>query len=182
MLAIGSICSIGSVGAVGHGSSAWILHILLVGGVHRVGWLRITLHPNFGCFTATRRFTKLACALSKDSRGITRTSRDRGGDARCIAASSQMQRECSGDPPRGDKFRRANSRLDSIKVTTLRVNDHTGRDQRSCPCTRFRRILRLPLVFPFLFSSRFFLPAPRSQTPLVLQARARAAKLRAQHN
>lgn len=49
--AIGSICSIGSIGAVSHWSSTGILYVLLVGWVHRVGWLRLTLHPNFGCFS-----------------------------------------------------------------------------------------------------------------------------------
>lgn len=70
MLPVGSVGSVGSIGSVGSVSTAGsvghpsgILHVLFVGRVHHVGWLRITLHPNFGCFLATRNSQKRALTL-----------------------------------------------------------------------------------------------------------------------
>lgn len=55
---VGSVGSVRTIGSVCHPSG--ILYVLFVGWVHHVGWLGITLYPNFDCFIATRQFTKRA--------------------------------------------------------------------------------------------------------------------------
>ena len=166
MLTIGSICAIGSVGAVGHGSSTWrVLYILLIGSVHHVGWFRITLHPNFGCFNVTRWFTKLAYTLSKDTwnrGGWAGDTRHRDACVFKYNSRYSIARERDTVPPRTKKSRRINSRSgyarareDFVKITRLRANDYTEWDQRSCLCTKsFRRTLCLRLASS---SASFFL-------------------------